>query len=78
MKKFFASLFVAFSMFALVSCGNPAIDAAEDFIDNPTKENYEKFEKAYEKCDADEKKEYDKWAKKKADEIMKAIEKAGE
>ena len=78
MKKFFASLFVAFSMFAMVSCGNPAIDAAEDFLDKPTQENADKVTKALEKCDDDEKKEFAEWLKKNADKWEKAEEKLNE
>jgi hypothetical protein len=62
MKKFFASAFVALSMLVLVSCGNPAINAAEDFIEKPTIENYNKVNKAIEDLDADEQQEFLQWS----------------
>lgn len=61
MKKFFASAFVALSMLVLVSCGNPAINAAEDFIEKPTVENYNKVTEATKDLDADEQKEFLEW-----------------
>ena len=78
MKKFFASALVALSLVAFVACGNPAIKAAEKFIKNPTAENAAKAAAEYDKLDADEKAEYDKWATEHANELMEAAMKAGE
>ena len=62
-------------MFALVSCGNAAISAAEDFIENPTAENAAACEKAYAECDADEKKEYQEWLIQHESELNAAMRK---
>lgn len=61
MKKFFVTMFAAFAMFAMVSCGNAAISAGEAFIENPTIENYKAMKEAYDKLDADGRKEAEEW-----------------
>ena len=62
MKKLFISAFMSFAIFAMVSCSsNPAIKAAEDFIDNPTLANSLKVEKAMEDLSEEEKEEFNKW-----------------
>ena len=61
MKKFFVTMFAAFVMFAMVSCGNAAISAGEAFIENPTIENYKAMKEAYNKLDADGRKEAEEW-----------------
>ena len=73
MKKIFVSMCVAFAMFAMVSCGNPAISAAEDFIANPCEETAKACEEAEKNLDADEKKEYEEWSKEHATELAAAL-----
>ena len=67
--KFLALALVA--MF-IVACGNPAINAAEEFIDNPTAENSDAIDEAVKELDADEKKEYEKWCEEHAAELLEA------
>ena len=67
--KFLALALVA--MF-IVACGNPAINAAEDFIDNPTAENKEAVDEAVKELDDEEKKEFEKWSKEHAAELLGA------
>lgn len=73
MKKFFVSMCIAFTMLAFVACGNPAISAAEDFIDNPNEETFKAVEEAEKELDADEKKEYEKWCEEHATELAAAL-----
>ena len=73
MKKIFVSMCVAFAMFAMVSCGNPAISAAEDFIANPCEETAKAVEEAEKGLDADEKKEYEEWSQEHATELAAAV-----
>ena len=68
--KFLALAFAA--MFIVACSSNPAIDAAEDFIDNPTAENKKAVEEAEEKLNDEEKKEYEKWSKEHAAELAAA------
>ncbi len=68
--KFLALALVA--MF-IVACGNPAINAAEDFIDNPTEENAKAVKEAEEKLNDEEKKEYEKWCEEHEAEIAGAF-----
>ncbi len=73
MKKFFVSAFVALSMFAFVACeSNPAIEAAQKFINEPTFENLIKIEKLEGSLSAEEIEEYKEWAKEHEDEILEA------
>ena len=55
-----------------VSGGNPAISAAEDFIENPCEETYKAVEEAVKHLD-DEKKEYEKWCEEHASELTAAV-----
>ena len=73
MKKFFVSMCMAFTMLAFVACGNPAISAAEDFIENPTEETFKAVEEAEKDLDADEKKEYEKWCEEHETELAAAM-----
>lgn len=74
MKKFFVSMCMAFTMLAFVACGgNPAISAAEDFIDNPTEETAKALAEAEKDLDADEKKEYEEWCKDHEKELAAAL-----
>ena len=73
MKKFFVSMCMAFTMLAFVACGNPAISAAEDFIDNPNEETAKALGEAEKELDADEKKEYEKWCEEHATELTAAF-----
>ena len=73
MKKFFASAFVALSMFAFVACeSNPAIKATQKFIDNPTLENLMAIQEIEDEMSEEDIKEYEKWAVEHKDEIKKA------
>ena len=55
-----------------VSGGNPAISAAEDFIENPCEETFKAVEEAVKHLD-DEKKEYEKWCEEHASDLVRAL-----
>jgi len=76
MKKLFVSACMALALFAMVSCSsNPGIDAAKDFIDDPTPENLEKMSSATEGLSSDEEKEAEEWLKEHEEEMTEALEK---
>lgn len=65
-------------MFTIVSCGesNPAIKAGEEFIDNPTRENFNTFRESIDSLSEDEKREYGIWFlenEKKLDEARNSV-----
>lgn len=68
----------AFAMFAFVACGsgNPAIDAAEKFISDPTEENFKAAEEAEENLTEEQKKEFEEWAKDNVERVAGAALKA--
>lgn len=73
MKKFFVTMFAAFAMFAMVSCGNAVISAGEAFIENPTIENYKAMKEAYNKLDADGRKEAEEWMNQNDAKFVNAV-----
>lgn len=74
MKKLFVSACMALALFAMVACSsNPAIKAAEDFIDDPTSENLEKMSSATEGLSSDEEKEAEEWLKEHEEEMTEAF-----
>lgn len=78
MKKFFMSACAAFAMFAFVACGsgNPAIDAAEKFLSDPTEENMKAADEAEKNLTEEQKKEFEEWTKENAERIVGAALKA--
>jgi len=77
MKKLFVSACMALALFAMVACSNPGIDAAKDFIDDPTLENLTNLQKVEATLSGDELKEYNEWCAENAEEIMTAGFKCG-
>ncbi|MBQ5896660.1 MAG: hypothetical protein IIW75_08885 [Bacteroidaceae bacterium] len=83
MKKCFATVFVALSMFSFVACSsgssepaapvNPAIKATENFIKNPTDENYDKCIDAFRDLSDVQIEAFEKWLEKHEDEYSKAM-----
>ena len=79
MKKLFASLFVAFAMIAMVSCSsNPAIEAAEAFINNQTEENAEKFVESLDALSPDQQREFLNWTQTQEYEVRQLLNFVGE
>ena len=77
MKKMLAFVLLLATMNAFVACSsNPAIEAAEEFLEHPTVENLIKIEKLEGSLSAEEIEEYSEWAKEHEDEIMEAALKA--
>ena len=73
MKNIFVSVFVALSMFAFVACeSNPAIKAAEEFLEHPTVENLIKIEKLEGSLSAEEIEEYKEWCDENREDIAEA------
>lgn len=73
MKRIFVSACMALALFAMVSCSsNPGIDAAKDFIDDPTIENYTRLLNVEGTLSADELKEYNAWCLENVKEITAA------
>ena len=78
MKKFFVTMFAAFAMFAMVSCGgNAGIDAGEEFLANPSKENYDKLLKESSSLKGSDAAEYAQWYAKNTQAIATACQKLG-
>ena len=78
MKKFFVTMFAAFAMFAMVSCGgNAGIDAGEEFLANPSKENYDKLLKESSSLKGSDAAEYAQWYAKNTQAIATACQKVG-
>ena len=78
MKKFFVTMFAAFAMFAMVSCGgNAAVEAGNAFLENPTKENYDKLISASKELEGDDAAEYAQWLSQNQTKIAEACQKLG-
>ena len=75
MKKFFASVFVAFALIAFVACeSNPGIKATKEFMKNPTEKNLKKVDDIVDKMNDFEVDVFDDWCDEHEDEIDDAID----
>ena len=73
MKKFFASVFVAFALIAFVACeSNPGIKATKEFMKNPTEENFDKIDDIEAEMSDEEAEVFEKWWDEHEDEIRNA------
>ena len=78
MKKIIMTICAAVAMFTIVSCGesNPAIKAGEEFIDNPTRKNFNTFKESIDNLSEEEEREYGIWYlenEKKIDEAADLV-----
>jgi tRNA nucleotidyltransferase (CCA-adding enzyme) len=78
MKNIIMTICAAVAMFTVVSCGesNPAIKAGEEFIDNPTRENFNTFKESIDNLSKEEEREYGIWYlenEKKIDEAADLV-----
>ena len=71
----FAAMFIVACSSSETADGNPAIDAAEEFIANPTMENSNAVDAALKKLNDEEKKEFKKWCEEHEAELMTAAKK---
>lgn len=82
MKKIIMTVCAAVAMFTVVSCGNPAIKAGEEFLENPSEEKLEAIDKIGEDLSEAEEKEFEEWSQEHiqefADAMRKIIEKEAE
>ena len=74
MKKIIMTICAAVAMFTIVSCGNPAIKAGKELIDNPTPENYSALQESMlDLSEEDELKEFEEWSEENEDKLWKAL-----
>jgi len=73
MKKMLAFVLLLATMNAFVACSsNPAIEAAEEFLEHPTVENLIKIEKLEGSLSAEEIEEYKEWCDENREDIAEA------
>ena len=72
MKKIIMTICAAVAMFTIVSCGNPAIKAGKELIDNPTIKNYEALRESMKDLSEAEMKEFEEWSEENEDKLWEA------
>ena len=74
MKKMLAFVLLLATMNAFVACSsNPAIEAAEEFLEHPTVENLIKIEKLEGSLSAEEIEEYKEWCDENREDVAEAV-----